>query len=204
MIHMYNHTKKHSSYTDFLETYVPELPNEACRPIFVVLCGLPGSRKSHNSNLITKKLPIVKLESDFIRKILFRTPTYKSSESRQLFEFCHALIDHLLSRSYAVLFDATNLVESHRQNLYRISDKNEAELIIIKTTAPENVIFDRLTKREVCVNRNRLDNSDATWTTYKKMIKSSEDIQREHLILDTSQDIDIILNKVIKRIRDYI
>ena len=114
------------------------------------------------------------------------------------------MIDHLLSRSYAVLFDATNLVESHRQNLYRISDKNEAELIIIKTTAPENVIFDRLTKREVCVNRNRLDNSDATWTTYKKMIKSSEDIQREHLILDTSQDIDIILNKVIKRIRDYI
>ena len=157
MIHMYNHTKKHSSYTDFLETYVPELPNEACRPIFVVLCGLPGSGKSHISNLITKKLPIVKLESDFIRKILFRTPTYKSSESRQLFEFCHALIDHLLSRSYAVLFD-----------------------------------------------RNRLDNSDATWTTYKKMIKSSEDIQREHLILDTSQDIDIILNKVIKRIRDYI
>ena len=171
---MHNYQAEHIPSIEFVEYYIGELPIYSSQPLFVFLSGVPGSGKSYLSKLISKQIPIITLESDFVRRRLFPTPRYTQNENRKLFKFCHSLIDQLLSKSFPILFDATNLIESNREHLYHLAERNSAQLIIIKVTAPENIIFNRLTQRAGLIGVDKKDNSNAGWRIYKRMIKSSE------------------------------
>lgn len=201
---MHNYQTKQIPSIEFVDYYIGELPIYSSQPLFVFLSGVPGSGKSYLSNLISKQIPIVRLESDFVRTILFPTPRYTQNENRKLFKFCHSLIDQLLSKSLPVLFDATNLIESNREHLYHLAERNRAQLIIIRVTAPEHIIFNRLTQRESLIGVGKKDNSNAGWRIYKRMIKSSETIRRRHSVIDTSEDIDDIIRRLVREIRRYL
>ena len=110
----------------------------------------------------------------------------------------------MLSKSYPLLYDATNLIEDNRERLYHLAERNSAQLIIIRVTAPENIIFNRLTQRERFIGINKKDNSNAGWRIYKRMIKSSETIRKSHLVIDTSGEIDATVGKLVRKIRHYL
>ena len=60
------------------------------------------------------------------------------------------------------------------------------------------MVFDRLRAREV--NRHPLDLSDATWEIYLSMASSVEKISKEHYIVNTSQNIKPVLDKITREI----
>ena len=147
--------------TERLRASLTRPPPPVARPVIVVLSGLPGSGKSHFSRRLVDRFPLLVLQSDILRRVLFSGPTYASSESERLFEACYALIDHLLRRGTPVLLDATNLVEHHRDRLYRITDRCEAKLILIYIKAPERLIYERLESR--ALGRDPESRSEADW-----------------------------------------
>ena len=75
-----------------------QLPEPAVAPAFLAVSGLPGTGKSYFCGKLNEKLPVVILESDALRKVLFSPPGYSPEESSRLFQVCHLLIERLLRK----------------------------------------------------------------------------------------------------------
>lgn len=190
-----------SAYRDVerLRASLPEMPLPAERPVVVIVSGLPGTGKSYFSRRIVSQVPLLVLESDVMRKVLFPVPRYTPSENRRLFGACHSLIDGLLEQKVPLLLDATNLVEGHRESLYRIAEGRGAGLILAYLEAPPDVVYRRLEGRSRGMDRE--DNSDADWRVYRRMRSAVQPIGRDHFAFDTSGDISLAVARVVQEIR---
>jgi predicted kinase len=177
-----------------LEAHLTALPAAQSTPVLVVLSGLPGSGKSYLAAEICRRRPLLRLESDAMRKALFSRPVYSQRESSRLFDAVHVLLDSLLARGVPTIVDATNLKVAHRQPVYEMAERQGAKILIIETIAPDAVIRRRLRARGP--GGNPADRSDADVDVYDMMRREAEPIQREHLVVDTSGDIKAILDKI--------
>ncbi len=169
------------------------------QPVLVLLCGLPGSGKSYLARLLRPHLSATIVETDHVRRILFAQPRHTGPESAWVYAVCHALIAHLLAGSRSVIFDATNLIEHNREHLYRLADRAQAKLVVVRTVAPENVIRQRLAGRSQ--RPDPWDHSDADVAVYEKMRPSEEPIRRPHLAIDTTQDIQQAVRRILRECR---
>ena len=175
------------------------LPTAPGRPALVLLSGLPGSGKSHFCRELVTVVPsLIVLESDALRAILFPEPSHSGSENARLFPAVHRLIERLLRIEHQVAVDATNLRRRNRRMLYDIAVRVGAPLLIIETTAPEDVIRQRLSQREadIAAARHTDDISTAGNDVYDRMIRSAQSIRRDHITVDTSQDIAPAIHQI--------
>ena len=166
-------------------------------PVFIMMSGLPGSGKSYLSQRLAEELPAVVVESDRVRKTLFPEPAYTAEESALIHRICQEVIRRLLARGVRVIFDATNLIEFQREALYSLAERSGARLLIVRTVAPEPVVHERLEQRKL----HPANASDADWRVYRRMSTSEQQIARSHLCIDTSQDIDQAIRRIMKAIR---
>ncbi len=173
---------------------LPALPAAVAHPVMALLCGLPGTGKSHLARRLAAKCPLAVLESDAARKSLFPTPTYSPSENARTFRAFHALAMGLLEKGISVLVDATNLLEKNRNVFYRIAERLQAKLICVHTTAPAEVVRWRLDQRSQKVDR--ADRSDADWQVYQRMEPRLEPLRRKHYTANTTEDISAIIDQV--------
>lgn len=174
------------------------LPEPAASPALIVVSGLPGSGKSYFSRRLAERLPLPIIESDAMRQIIAPKPTYSPDESQRLFRACHALIGDLLHKGISVIFDATNLIENHREQLYRIAERADAKLVLVRVEAPTEVVQQRMERRRNGDDPN--DKSDADWHVYKKMTATAERIRRNHFAVDTSKDIAPAIEKIVREV----
>lgn len=166
-------------------------------PVLILMSGLPGSGKSYLSERLAKELPAIVVESDRVRKALFPQPTYTVQESATVHRTCHELIRRLLRKGVRVIFDATNLVEFQRELLYNLAEHSGAHLLIVRTVAPEPIIRERLEQRKAKGDSI----SDADWRVYRRMSQREQKIRRTHLCIDTSQDIEEAVRKIVRAVR---
>ncbi len=186
---------------DIVRQNIDKVEQHYYNPVLIVMSGLPGTGKTYISRRIKDLTDVVLLESDLVRKILFNPPKYTRSENARLFDGCHSLIKEYLNEGMVVVFDATNLIERNRRYLYTISETAGARLMIIKVEAPFNIVKKRLTDR---TNGNPMgDTSDADLLIYHRLRASEEPILKEHFVIDTSKDIDAVINNVVGHIRGY-
>ena len=176
-----------------------QLPEPTVAPTLVVVSGLPGTGKSSFSRRLAQRLPFLILESDALRKTLFNPPDYSLGESGRLFRACHLIIQRLLERGIPVIFDATNLSEKHRERLYSIADRLGARLVLVRVEAPAGVVHERLGARQR--GATPATSSDADWVVYQRMRPSVDEIRRKHYAVDTSRDINPVLDKIIREVR---
>ena len=179
-----------------LKQGLEELPEPVANPVFVVVSGLPGTGKSYFSRKLQERLPSAIVESDSLRKRLFPTPTYSLQESHRLFNACHRLIEEFLSSGISVVFDATNLVEQHRERLYHISQRLRVKLIIVQVEAPRELVLQRLQGRSSGIDSE--DSSEAGWSVYQRMRTRAERIRRNYFAVDTSRDLTSVIDKVVR------
>lgn len=181
---------------DKLRLHLQDLPEPIVKPALILVSGLPGTGKSFFSRKLSERLPSVILESDTLRKILFPSPSYTPRENNRLFTAIHSLVKELLKSGITVILDATNLIERNRENLYRIADNVQAKLIIVKVEAPTDVVQQRLLERSINADSN--ESSDADWQIYEMMKPKTQKIHRNYFRLDTSKDINPVINKIIR------
>lgn len=179
-----------------LKESLGSLPEATANPGFVVVSGLPGAGKTFFCRKLAEKQPFCIIESDALRKVLSPSPDYSPAESARLFAAIHNLIEWLLKNSLPVIFDATNLSEHNREYLYRISDRAGARLILISVEAPPAIAFQRLQERKNGASTD--SKSDADWEIYRQMQPKAEKIRRNHFVVDTSRDIDPVIDKIIR------
>ena len=179
-----------------LRTSLGGLPQPQAGPALIVVSGLPGAGKSFLCHKLAEKLPFLILASDALRKILFPTPQHNEQENKRLFSACHGLIEELLKKGIPVIFDATNLLERHREYLYRAAERAGAKLILIWVEAPPEVVRQRLLAREKAAIPEY--GSEAGWEVYNNMKPHMQRISRNHLVVDTSQDIATAVDKIVR------
>lgn len=172
------------------------LPEPEAKPVFIAVSGLPGTGKSYFSRKLTERLPLVILESDALRKVLFPSPSYSQQESARLFRMCYFLIEMLLSKGIPVILDATNLVERYRERLYHIADRLNVKLLLVRVEAPPQLVKERLKARQVDAESF----SDADWEVYQKMKPAVDRIRRRHFAVDTSRDINPVIEKIVREV----
>ena len=182
-----------------LKEALGELPEPIAQPFLIVVSGLPGTGKSYFSRLLAQQVDCAIVESDALRRALFPVPGYSAQESQRLFQALHALIAELLGQGTAVLLDATNLVEHHRERLYHIADQLQLKLIIVRVEAPFEVIRERLERR--AQGPDSQDSSDADWMVYQRMKPRAEQIRRNHFVVDTSRNTTPVINKIIRELK---
>lgn len=172
------------------------LPQPQTEPPFIMVSGLLGIGKSFFCRRLAERLPYLILASDTLRKVLFPYPQYEESENKRLFSACHVLIEGLLREGIPVIFDATNLLEQHREYLYRTAERPEVKLILVWVEAPTEVVRQRLLAREKLAMPE--NDSEAGREVYNKMKPRGEKISRSHLVVDTSQDITAVIDKIVR------
>jgi predicted kinase len=189
-----------SRYVAKVEGHLANTDQTTADPVLVMLCGLPGTGKSHLARGLAEVLPFAIVESDQVRRILFPECSYSGEESRWVHRTCHALMAKLLRKGVRVIYDATNLHERHRELVYRLADGEEVKLIIVKAVAPERVAHDRLRGRHEG-DADDGEASDADWEVYRRMVRDVDPIGRNHVVIDTSQDLGPAITKLLRLIR---
>jgi len=179
-----------------LSVSLGQLPEPAAEPALIVVSGLPGTGKTYFCGKLAERLPFVILESDTLRKTLFQSPGYSAKESLQLFRAIHLLIERLLKKGISIILDATNLSERNREYLYSIADRLDVKLVLVRVESPPEVVHERLMKRQLDSDSK----SDAGWAIYRKMKASVQRIGRNHYAVDTSRDINPVLDKIVKEV----
>jgi predicted kinase len=172
------------------------LPQPQAEPVLIMLSGLPGTGKSFFCRKLAERLSFLILASDTLRKVLFPDPQYSEHENKRLFPACHVLIEELLRTGIPVIFDGTNLFEHHREYLYRAAERAGAKLILVWVEAPTEVVRERLMAREKATMPQY--DSGAGWDVYVRMKPRREKISRNHLVVDTSQDITAAVDKIVR------
>jgi|DewCreStandDraft_5_1066085.scaffolds.fasta_scaffold00048_120 predicted kinase len=153
----------------------------------VIMSGLPGTGKSHLAQLAAERSGAIVLRSDALRKLLFPQPDYSARESRTVYEAAYALIAYLVAEGYPVIFDATNLSAWTRARAAGIAARVGGAALVVQTTAPEEVVRERLTAR----GRPGVETflSDAGWEVYTNMRGRLEPVTPDApdaLLVDTS------------------
>lgn len=167
-------------------------------PAVVVLSGLPGAGKSHLARALLARRPFAHLDSDRLRRALFRRPAYTQAEHFRLFRAYHELMDRLLGRGISVVCDATNLREAHRRPLYEIAEKHGARLAVVQMEAPPPVVRERLSRR--LAGGDPLDVSEAGPEVYERMRAEAEPVRRRHLSVDTTGDIGPAVDEILAQL----
>ena len=180
--------------------YADELPDTAgASPSLVILCGLPGTGKSHFARELARRAPFVWLNSDRTRKLLVDRPSYSRREHRRVFSAMHVLTRGYLRDGYSVVFDATNLNENVRRPLYSSADAVGVEPLIIRFTAPAELVRRRLTDRADGVGE--ASQSDATWDVYSRMAVADQPVPRPHLLVAGPEDVESVIRETLRMTR---
>ncbi len=175
------------------------MPARSDPPRLVVLCGLPGTGKSHFARELASRAPFVWLNSDRTRKLLVARPQYSRREHRRVFAAMHVLTRGYLRDGYSVVFDATNLNENVRLPLYAVAEELGVEPLIIRFTAHPDLVRKRMAERENGVGD--AGQSDAGWEVYSRMAVADAPVPRPHLLVRGPEDVAEALAETMRRVR---
>ena len=98
-----------------------------------------------------------------------------------------------------MVFDATNLNENVRRPLYSSADAVGVEPLIIRFTAPADLVRQRLTDRADGVGE--ASQSDATWDVYSRMAVADQPVPRPHLLVAGPEDVESVIRETLRMTR---
>lgn len=166
-------------------------------PALVILCGLPGTGKSHFARALVDRAPFVWVNSDYCRKRLVGRPDYSREEHQRVFAAMHALIAQLLASGRPVVFDATNLNEEVRRPLYAVAAAAGVTPLLLRFTARPSLVRRRMSER--AAGRSEASHSDAGWEIYARMADADGPAPRPHLLLSRPEHLDWALRETLRR-----
>ena len=161
----------------------------------LILSGLPGTGKTTFAVALAARAPVVHLESDAIRRELFSVPAYAPAEHARVFRTLEGRAARALAAGRGVIVDATNLVSNERRRFVRIAEAANATIVLVRFTAPEAVIRDRLAVP-------RVGYSQADVHVYDMMRARANSLRSAAVVIDSRFDFSSSLDLVLHLMHD--
>ncbi|MGN6193863.1 MAG: AAA family ATPase [Ginsengibacter sp.] len=153
--------------------------------MIIVVFGLPGSGKSYLAQRLAKMLNAGYINSDTIRKELFKQPSYSGQEKKSVYFEMLKKISDLEYRKEVVVDTTLSDIAIRPEFISKL--KNIAKVYFVEITADESLIKQRLS-----AFRN---DSDAGFNIYKKIKNTWLPFEEPHLVLQsTNENIEEMLD----------
>jgi len=129
-------------------------------PRLIITCGLSGSGKSSLTQSLLGSLQAIRIRSDVERKRLFslsaeddgklntKASIYSADATKRTYEKLLELANTGLDSGCSIIIDATCLKAEQRAKFQALAVKKGVPYSILNITAPEEVLRERLEKRE--------------------------------------------------------
>lgn len=161
--------------------------------MLILVVGLPGSGKTYFARAVSQKLGATHINSDKIRKELFKMPQYKAADKSAVYDVMYRRVCQTLEQGQTVILDATFSLQKYRIPYLNYAKKNKIPLRIILIRADEKVILQRL--------QTPRPDSDADFAVYSKIKSEFEPLAMPHLELTSTQ---LPLDDLIELCLDYL
>lgn len=158
----------------------------------VIVFGLPGSGKSYFALRLANLINAEYINSDLLRKQLFKKRTYSLNEKLLVYEEMLVKMKECLKQKKSLVLDATFYKNDIRKKFMDAAVK-KGGIRFIEVTAGESLIRKRLkTPRLV---------SDADFEIYKLIKEQWESMREPHLILRSTND---NITEMLQKTADYL
>ncbi len=165
------------------------------RSALILLSGLPGAGKTTFAHELAKRLPLVHVESDAIRRGVAAEPTYSIQESGAVFAKVEALALAALTHGEHALIDATNLTNRDRRRFLRLASKLNARLVAVRLTAPATVLRER-------VSAPRGGYSQAGLEILERMQDRPQPLAVPSIVVDTRYPLRPAIDLILEMVND--
>ncbi|MDZ7847211.1 MAG: AAA family ATPase [Owenweeksia sp.] len=145
----------------------------------IMVTGLPGSGKSFFASRLAKSLEATYLSSDIIRKEIIEVRQYSEEEKEKIYKEMLSRMLQALTNRECVVLDATFYKKNLRTRFSEAAKKHSVKFRQIKIEAEESIIRERLSHRR--------EHSDADWEVYQLLSRQYENIDGEHLVLQSGR-----------------
>lgn len=155
--------------------------------MIIIVCGLPGSGKSYFASRLAEMINSEYVNSDRIRKEMFRERTYTEQEKAKVYDAMLERMKEAMNQKKNLVLDATFHKKETRKPFIE-KTKGKGNIFFIEVRAGENIIRERLKKSRPY--------SDADFEVYKLIRQQWESLKEPHLLLESNnENIEIMLQK---------
>ncbi|MFQ5937896.1 MAG: AAA family ATPase, partial [Acidiferrobacterales bacterium] len=185
------------SYTTLAKSYT-----QLDQPALMITHGLSGSGKTYVAQALLEHYPAIRIRSDTERKRLrglkagARTRSdidrglYTVEATARTYDRLAELARAILQAGYTAIVDAAFLQHSQRDIFYRLATDLHLPFTILDCEAPQNVMQDRVSKRE----HEGCDASEANTAVLKQQIATREALSEREtadaIVIDTVTTVD--------------
>ena len=155
--------------------------------MIVIVFGLPGSGKSYFASRLAKMINAGYINSDRLRKEMFKDRTYSEQEKAAVYKAMLEKMKEAMNQDKNLVLDATFHKNETRKLFIREAERKDG-IFFIEIKADENIIRERL--------KEERSYSEADFEVYKFIRQHYEPLKERHLILEsTNENIDSMLQK---------
>ena len=177
-------------------------------PLLVIVYGLPGVGKSVLSRELARRLNIVHIRSDVLRKALagvmidnhtysgFGKGIYAPGMTGKTYEKLVETASRFLSHGMGCVLDATFSERRWRERASGLARSRKVPFVSVYCDCPQPIVFDRIVKR-----MEDGDPSDALKETYQRMKGVFEPAEAESIVFDSSQSSRGAVSGLVREIR---
>ncbi|KAA9035649.1 AAA family ATPase [Ginsengibacter hankyongi] len=158
----------------------------------VIVFGLPGSGKSYFAERLAKLIKADYINSDRVRKELFKKRTYSKAEKQSVYDEMLATMKDAVDQDRNVVLDATFHTKETR-NPFVKEMKSKGGIYFIEVTANEELIRERLKKARPY--------SEADFKIYKIIGSDNEPLKEPHLVLQSTNN---NIGEMLQKAYDYL
>lgn len=186
----------------FLDT-IKARPVNTKKLFAIGFIGLNGVGKSFVAQKISKQLNLYVASNDKIRRFLNEQGFVGSSPNQELLQKIAEESSHYLYKNKISHIIDNDLIKFHEKARKNAEEKN-AKIYIIHLVCPENIIIEKLRKRqkEISIHSNENFSRVGEEEYFKrKELHRSIPINNIFLTIDTSKDLASQINKLVTKLK---